>query len=100
MSFQYQKLTNIEDIIYINVQKNTGMLYYYDEDMNLHCDQVNWFHAMYYKGRKYKRRNVTCPNCRTTYLRLVRKEKDLLKLECPDCFETYKDLYEEFLENS
>ena len=31
---------------------------------------------------------------------LVKKEKDLLKLECPDCFETYKDLYEEYLENS
>jgi len=26
--------------------------------------------------------------------------QDLEKAECPDCFENFKDLYEEYLENS
>jgi len=30
---------------------------------------------------------------------MKKKEKDLEKQECPDCFENFKDLYEEYLEN-
>ncbi len=71
-----------------------------DEELKLYCEQVSWLMAMYYKGRKCKRRHLTCPNCRTTYLHVLRKEKDFLKQECPDCLETYKDLFEEYLENS
>ncbi len=68
-----------------------------DEELKLFCEQVGWLKAMYYKGRKCKRRHVTCPNCRTTTLVIFRKEKELLKQECPDCSETYKDLYEELI---
>jgi len=71
-----------------------------DEELKLFCEQVGWLKAMYYKGRKYKRRHVTCPNCKTTSFCLVRKEKDLLKLECPNCLQPYKDLFEEFSLNS
>ncbi len=35
-----------------------------DEELKLFCEQVGWLKAMYYKGRKYKRRHVTCPNCK------------------------------------
>ena len=71
-----------------------------DEKLKLYCEQVSWIMAMYYKSKKCTRRNVVCPKCKTTYFCVVRKEKDLLKLECPNCLETYKDLYEEYLENS
>ncbi len=67
-----------------------------DEKLKLFCEQVSWLKAMYYKGRKCKRRHVTCPNCKTTSFCLVRKEKNLLNLECPNCLETYKDLFEEY----
>ena len=71
-----------------------------DEELKLFCEQVSWLKAMYYKGRKYKRRHVTCPNCRTTSLVIFRKEKELLKEECSNCLQTYEDLFEEYLENS
>jgi len=71
-----------------------------DEELKLYCEQVSWIMAMYYKGKKYKRRHVTCPNCRTIALVIVRKEKDLLKESCPECFQTYEDLFEEYSLNS
>jgi len=74
-------------------------IYYYDEEFKFHSEQVSYLKAMYYKGHKYKKFHLTCPNCRKTYIFLVKKEKDLEKQECPDCFENFKDLYEEYLEN-
>jgi len=46
------------------------------------------------------RDKLTCPDCRTTYYHYVRKinDKTIGKQECPDCYENFKDLYEEFLE--
>jgi len=72
----------------------------YEERFKMFCEQVSWIKAWYYKHHKYKKFNLICPNCRTTYTHFVRKEKDLGKQECPDCFENFKDLYEEYLENS
>ena len=70
-----------------------------DQELKLYCEQVSWIMAMYYKCNKHKRRHVTCPNCKTTSLVIFRKEKELLKEECSNCLETYKDLFEEYLEN-
>ncbi len=71
----------------------------YEERLKMFCEQVSWIKAMYYKGKKFKKFHLPCPNCRKTYMVLVRKEKDLEKQDCPDCFENFKDLYEEYAEN-
>ncbi len=75
-------------------------IYYYDEEFKFHSEQVCYLKAMYYKGNKYKKFHLVCPNCRNTYRLLVKKEKDIPKEECPNCLESFKDLYEEYLENS
>jgi len=78
-------------------------IYYYDEELKFHSEQVSHLKAMYYKCNKYKKFHLVCPNCRKTYMFLVKKEKDLEKQDCPDCFESFKDMYEEiaeYLENS
>jgi len=51
-------------------------------------------------NHKWKRIKLTCPDCRTTYYHYVRKinDKTIGKQECPDCYENFKDLYEEYLE--
>ena len=71
----------------------------YEEKWKMFCDQVSWIKAMYYKCNKYKKFKLICPNCRTAYYHYVKKQKDLEKQECPDCYENFKDLYEEFIEN-
>jgi len=73
-----------------------------DERMKMYCKQVSWFTAMYYKSHKWKKVWLPCPNCQTTYLHFVKKrtDKGIGKEECPDCFENFKDLHEEYLENS
>jgi len=72
----------------------------YEERPKMFCEQVSWIKAMYYKGHKYKKFHLVCPNCRKTYMFLVKKEKDLQKKDCPDCFESFKDLYREYAEEN
>jgi len=72
----------------------------YEERWKMFCEQVSWIKAMYYKCDKYKKFHLTCPSCRKTYMLLAKKEKHLEKGECPECLESFKDLYEEYLENS
>ena len=81
-------------------------IYYWDYDevdemWRMYLKQVNWFTAMYYKSHKWKKIELTCPDCQTTYIHFIKKRttKHILKEECPDCFENFKDLYEEYLEN-
>ncbi len=74
--------------------------YFYDEEFNFHSEQVSYLKAMYYKCNKYKKFHLVCPNCRNTYMFLVKNEKHLEKQECPECLESFKDMYEEYLENS
>ena len=73
----------------------------YEEKWSMFCEQVSGLKAWYYKHHKWKRIKLTCPDCRTTYYHYVRKinDKTIGKQECPDCYENFKDLYEEFLEN-
>jgi len=74
----------------------------FEEKWSMFCEQVSWLSARYYKYQKWKRIKLTCPNCRTTYYHFLRKynDKNIGKQECPDCYENFKDLYEEYLENS
>ena len=76
-------------------------IYYYDEDFQFRSKQVGYLKAMYYKNNLWKKKWMTCPDCRIKSLHFVKKlsDKELGKLECPDCYENFKDLYEEFLEN-
>ncbi len=74
----------------------------YEERWKMFCDQVSWFTAMYYKGHKWKKIWLPCPNCQTTYPHFIKKRTDkaIGKEECPDCYENFKELYEENLENT
>ena len=72
----------------------------YVEEWKMFCEQVSWIKAMYYQCNKYKKFHLTCPSCRNIYRLLVKKEKHLEKQECPNCQESFKNLYEEYLENS
>jgi len=75
----------------------------FEEKWSMFCEQVSWIKAMYYKRNKYKKFHLVCPNCRKTYMFLVKKKKDLQKQDCPDCLESFKDMYDEiagYLENS
>ena len=75
-------------------------IYYYDEEFVFHSEQVSYFKAMYYKSHKWKKVWLLCPNCQTSYLHFIKKRTDkaIGKEECPDCYENFKDLYEEYLE--
>jgi len=72
----------------------------YEEKLKMFCEQVSWIKAMYYKCNKYSKFQITCPSCRKTWEFIIKKKKDLEKQECPQCYENFKDLYEEYLENS
>jgi len=80
-------------------KKHWQIMYYeHDEDqkLQLYSKFVNPITAFYYKFHKYKKIHLTCPDCHTTYLHLIKKrtEKEILKIECPDCFETFRDIFE------
>jgi len=70
----------------------------YEEQYKMFCEQVSWIKAMYYKGHKYKKLHAVCPNCKVEHTFLLKKKKDLEKQECSRCYETFEDLYEEYLE--
>jgi len=59
-------------------------VYYYDEDWKLHCDQIGFWQALYYKTRKYHRKKLYCSDCNTWFMVLV-KPKKTQEFECPKC---------------
>ena len=80
-------------------KKHWQIMYYeHDEDDNLqlYSKFVNPITAFYYKFHKYKKIHLTCPDCKTTYLHLIKKrtEKEILNSECPDCLESFRDVLE------
>ncbi len=81
--------------------KKYWFIYYCDEEGHFHSEQVSYLKAMYYKGHKWKKIDLTCPSCQNTYRHFIKKrtEKAILNEECPQCFEKYKDILEE-IENS
>ena len=50
--------------------------------------------------RKLKKFELVCPKCRNGILPFGKKQKDILKVECPVCQESFKDIFEEVEENS
>jgi len=60
-------------------------VFYYDEDLKLHCEPVNWFQAMYYKTQKRHRVKVICTECGGISTILPKKKKDISKFDCPYC---------------
>jgi len=62
---------------------------------------VEGLKAMYYKGHKFKRVLLTCPECKTAYYHFLKhnNDKDIGNAECPDCYYSFKELYTDFIEN-
>jgi len=77
-------------------------IYYYDENFEFHSEQVSYLKAMYYKCHKWKKIWLHCPDCQIDSLHFIKKRTDkaILKEECPNCFESFKNILEEYLENS
>jgi len=80
-------------------KKHWQIMYYdVDEDNNLQlCSKfVSPITAWYYKFHKYKKIHLTCPDCNTTYLHLIKKRttKEILNKKCPDCLESFRDVLE------
>jgi len=72
----------------------------YEERLKMFCKQVSWIMAMYYKCNKQKKFHIICPRCRITYMVLAKKYKDIAKLECEECLESFKDLFREYAEEN
>ena len=72
----------------------------YEEKYKMFCEQVSWIKAVHYKQHKWKKFHIICPRCRKTWRIFAKKRKDLAKHECPECYDTFKDLYEEFAEEN
>jgi len=88
----------------IKTKKHWQIMYYeHDEDGNLqlYSKFVNPITAFYYKFHKFKKIHLTCPDCQTTYMHLIKKRtvKEILKEDCPNCLGNYRDILEE-IENS
>jgi len=60
-------------------------VFYYDEEGSLHCEQVNWFQALYYKTQKRHRIKAICSECGRMYIILPKRMNDISKFECPYC---------------
>lgn len=58
-------------------------IYYYDEYNVFHCEQANFFVAMYYKLNKWHKMKYVCFECGSMWYALVKKKKQ--ELECPYC---------------
>lgn len=72
----------------------------YEERWKMFCEQVSWIKAMFYKCNKSKKFHIICPRCKTRYMVLVRKYKDIENQECEECLETFKDLFREYAEEN
>jgi len=72
-----------------------------DEQWKMYCKQISWLSAMYNKCHKWKKVTLSCPNCYLAEIHFVKKRTDkyLGKEVCSGCFESFKDIYEEWLEN-
>ena len=64
--------------------KKHWFIYWLDEDWRLHCEQVNFLQAIYYKTKKLHRKKFCCDDCGTIFIALV-KSKKTKEIECPYC---------------
>jgi len=58
-------------------------IYYYDEDLRFHSEQVGFLKAMYYKNHLWYKRQFICPDCLRIFVALVKKRAK--SAECPNC---------------
>ena len=72
----------------------------WEERYKMFCYPVSRIQAQYYRQKKVKKFELVCPKCRNGLLPFGKKQKDILKVECPVCQESFKDIFEEVEENS
>lgn len=72
----------------------------WEERYKMFCYPINCIQAWYYKQKKVKKFELVCPKCRNGVFCFGKKQKDILKVECPVCQESFKDIFEEVEENS
>ena len=68
--------------------KKHWFVYFYEydeieEEWYMRSKQVNWLQALYYKTQKRHRYKITCTQCGSVFIALIKSFRD--KLECPYC---------------
>jgi len=58
-------------------------VYYYDEQGHFCTERVNLLQALYYRTQKRHRYKVTCTECGSVFIALIKSFRE--KLECPYC---------------
>ena len=85
-------------------KKHWHVMYYeyddYEERFKMFCQPINRIQAWCYRRKKVKKFEVRCPRCQNVILCFGKKQKDILKVECPECLETFKDIFEEVYEEN
>ena len=72
----------------------------WEDKFKMFCYPVNRIQAWYHRQHKYKKFELACPKCRTGVMCFAKKQKDILKIECPVCQESFKDILEEVAEEN
>ena len=67
----------------------------WDERFKMFCYSVNRIQAWYHRQNKFKKFELVCPKCRTGVMCFAKNQKSILKIECPECLEKFKDIFEE-----
>ncbi len=58
-------------------------VYFYDEQGYFRTERVNLLQALYYRTQKRHRLQVTCTECGSVFIALIKSFRE--KLECPYC---------------
>ena len=72
----------------------------WDERFKMFCYSVNRIQAWYHRQNKYKKFELECPKCRTGVMCFAKNQKGILKIDCPECLESFKDIFEEVYEEN
>jgi len=63
--------------------KKHWFVYFYDEQGHFCTERVNLLQALYYRTQKRHRYKVTCSECGSVFIALIKSFRE--KLECPYC---------------
>ena len=63
--------------------KKFWYIYYYDENLQFHSEQVSYLKAMYFKQNLWAKRNFFCEECLNLFEAIVKKRAKTT--ECPFC---------------
>jgi len=87
-----------------NTKKHWHVLGYeyddWEEKYKMFCYPINRIQAWYYKQKKVKKFELVCPRCRNLILCFAKNKKGILKIECPECLDSFKDIFEEVYEEN